>query len=60
MEYIQYYRISMAKKMLRESVENVAEIGTAVGYDSPAYFSKIFKKQTGMTPVEYRQKSVLL
>ena len=52
MEYIQYYRISMAKKMLRESMETVSEIGMAVGYDSPAYFSKIFKKQTGMTPVE--------
>ena len=50
----------MAKKMLRESMETVSEIGMAVGYDSPAYFSKIFKKQTGMTPVEYRQKSVLL
>lgn len=60
MEYIQYYRIVMAKKMLREGDDAVSNIGIAVGYDSPAYFSKIFKKRTGMTPIEYRQKSVLL
>ena len=55
MEYIQYYRIQMAKKYLRESDVSVADVGIAVGYDSPAYFAKIFKKRTGMTPVEYRQ-----
>ncbi len=55
MEYIQYYRVRMAKTYLRESDMTVSEIGLAVGYDSPAYFAKIFKKRTGMTPVEYRQ-----
>lgn len=55
MEYIQDYRIRKAKEYLIDSEKTVAEIGTLVGYESPAYFSKIFKKVTGMTPNEFRQ-----
>lgn len=58
MEYIQFYRIGMSKKMLRSSDRSVSEIGMEVGYDSPAYFAKIFKKQTGMTPMDYRNEKV--
>lgn len=54
MEYVQYYRIRMAKKMLRETEDTIFEICIKIGYDSPAYFSKIFKKKTGITPTEYR------
>lgn len=56
MEYIQYYRILEAKKMLRECDKTISEISTQTGYDSPAYFSKIFKRRTNITPVEYRNK----
>lgn len=55
MEYIQVYRVQKAKEMLLENRMTIAEIGTEVGYDSPAYFSKIFKKVTGQTPNEFRQ-----
>ena len=54
MEYIQFFRIQVAKKWLLESRESVTAISTRVGYDSPAYFSKVFKKWTGVTPVAYR------
>lgn len=54
MEYIQYYRVLMAKKLLRETQSAISEISAEVGYDSQAYFSKIFKKRVGMTPWEYR------
>ena len=54
MEYVQHYRILMAKKMLRETTLSISEISIRTGYDSPAYFSKIFKKQTERTPLEYR------
>ena len=53
-EYVQHYRILMAKKMLRETTLSISEISIRTGYDSPAYFSKIFKKQTERTPLEYR------
>ncbi len=57
MEYIQHYRILIAKKLLRETEDTVSEICIKTGYDSPAYFSKIFKKRTGMTPVDYRNQN---
>ncbi len=56
MQYIQYYRILMAKNLLRDSNLTVAEISVETGYDSPAYFSKVFKKWTDQTPVEYREE----
>ena len=55
-----------AKKLLRETQDSVSEICIKIGYDHPAYFSKIFKKRTGLSPLEYRnstekqEKSVLL
>lgn len=54
MEYIQFYRVKMAKHMLSKTDDTVAQICTKTGYDSPAYFSKIFKKRTGVTPLEFR------
>lgn len=57
MEYIQYYRVLMAKRLLRETQDAISDISAQVGYDSQAYFSKIFKKRVGMTPWEYRNKT---
>lgn len=57
MEYIQYYRVQKAKHMLKHSQESISNICLMVGYDSPPYFSKIFKKQTGQTPLEYRNQN---
>ena len=54
MQYIQYYRMLMARKLLRETELTVAEVSMETGYDSPAYFSKVFKKWMNQTPVEYR------
>lgn len=58
MEYIQHYRIIMAKKLLRETSLSMTEISVRMGYDSPAYFAKIFKRQTSLTPSEYRSRYV--
>lgn len=57
MEYIQYCRVCAAKKMLRETQDSISEICIKIGYDHPAYFSKIFKKRTGLSPLEYRNES---
>lgn len=57
MEYVQYCRIHMAKKLLRETQNTVSEICCEIGYDHPAYFSKIFKTRVGMAPLEYRNKT---
>lgn len=40
MEYIQRYRIIMAKKLLRETNLSIADISAQIGYDSPAYLPR--------------------
>lgn len=54
MEYVQFCRIKKAKELLKNHELAVSEIGGMIGYNSPPYFSKIFKKWTGVTPKEYR------
>ncbi|MBQ4267152.1 MAG: helix-turn-helix transcriptional regulator, partial [Clostridia bacterium] len=42
---------------LENSNKNIAEIAATVGYDNALYFSRLFRKYTGMTPSEYRKKN---
>lgn len=53
-EHIQYHVIELAKDKLLSSKVSVSEIAYDLGFEYPQYFSKMFKKNTGMTPVEYR------
>jgi AraC-like DNA-binding protein len=53
MEYFRYLKIEEAKIMIRETDETFTEIAFHLGYDSIHYFSRYFKKATGMTPSEY-------
>lgn len=46
-------RVDRAKAMVREGAGNFTEIAAALGYQSVCYFSRHFKKVTGMTPSEY-------
>lgn len=52
-DYITERRIERAEKLIRKSRMNMKEIAFAVGYQDPNYFSKIFKKVTGMLPTQY-------
>jgi len=54
--YIQRVRIEAAKKKFEASRKNVAEIMFDVGYTDTKSFRDIFKKITGLTPIEYRNK----
>ncbi|MFC5452427.1 response regulator [Paenibacillus aestuarii] len=47
-------RIEAAKRLLVETDFKIYEVGERVGYEIPRYFSDIFKKATGKTPLEYR------
>lgn len=54
--YISGCRIERAKELLKYSNEKIYEIARQVGYENPHYFSRIFKKHTGLTPYEYKAK----
>ncbi len=55
-EYIQRVRIEAAKASFERSRKNVSEIMLDVGYTDTKAFRDIFKKITGLTPIEYRNK----
>ena len=57
MQYIVSLRISTAKGYLDNSNKAINEIANIVGYDNPLYFSRLFKKHTGITPSEYKKKN---
>ena len=55
MQYIVSLRIANAQMLLETTNYNVTEIGNIVGYDNPLYFSRIFRKQKGISPSEDRK-----
>jgi len=57
-EYLVRYRIKMASVMLRETFLPVSEILNRVGFNDSVYFSRMFKKHTGCTPSNYREKYI--
>lgn len=56
LEYVQRVRIEAAKKYFEATRKNVTEIMFDVGYTDTKAFRDIFKKITGLTPIEYRNK----
>ncbi|MBX2885111.1 MAG: helix-turn-helix domain-containing protein [Granulosicoccus sp.] len=54
-DYVQTLRIEEAKHMLETSESSIAEIGFEVGYEDTPSFRRLFKRKTGLTPVEYRK-----
>lgn len=57
-EYVLKYRINMAQEMLFTSDAPVQQIAQTVGIADPFYFSRVFKKQFGVSPTEYRAKFI--
>jgi len=55
-EYIQRVRIESAKRSFEASRKNVSEVMYEVGYTDTKAFRDVFKRVTGLTPVEYRNK----
>ena len=49
-------RIEKAKEFLKQPEVSVKEAGVKSGYTDPNYFSRIFKKQTDMTPSEFKTR----
>ncbi len=53
--YITQQKIDAAKSLLRSTNRDVHEISDALSFSSPAYFGKVFRQQTGMTPTQFRK-----
>jgi two-component system response regulator YesN len=53
-EYLIHLRLSKAKELLKSTNYKNSQIAQEIGYNDSHYFSYIFKKNTGMTPSEYR------
>lgn len=58
-DYLTSLRINAARELLTDPFLTAAEIANMVGYESPNYFTRVFKKNTGLTPTEYRKTSAV-
>ena len=52
--YLNNIRLSHSEELLRTSYHSITEICLMVGFTSPSYFTKVFKKHYGIGPREYR------
>ena len=53
--YVIRQRITLAKQLLLSGEEHsIAQVAASVGYSDPLYFSRLFKKHFGLSPVQYK------
>ncbi|MCR5794790.1 MAG: AraC family transcriptional regulator [Solobacterium sp.] len=55
--YLLTYRLHEAQKLLRQTGLSITEIASATGFNGSSYFAEIFRRETGMTPGQYRVRS---
>ncbi len=56
MKYIRSLRLEHARRMLKETAQPISSVAAACGFADTAYFANCFKKQYGMTAVQWRGK----
>ncbi len=54
-DYLNKVRIEESKKLLKDIGISILEVSLEVGFEDQSYYSKVFRKVTGMTPKEYRE-----
>lgn len=55
-QYLINLRMTNAMNLIENTDYNISQIAYAVGYDNPSYFRRLFRKHTGMSPVEYKKE----
>jgi AraC family transcriptional regulator, transcriptional activator of pobA len=58
MELIHVFLINEAKNRLKTDAQSIAEIAYELGFENPPYFSRLFKKETGLTPNQFKKVQV--
>ena len=53
-DYLSRYRILQAQALLKNTAGSIAEIAHQVGFKDQAYFSRVFSKQVGVSPNEFK------
>ena len=54
LQHFEHLKVEQACLMLDSSTLNISEIAFQLGYDDPLYFSRVFRKVTGLSPSQYR------
>ena len=54
--YLTNYRVQRAKQLLKHSGLAVGVVAASVGFEDPLYFSRVFRRETGISPTEYRER----
>ena len=49
-------RMDQAKRLLRETKKNIVSVGLDVGYANPSHFAQLFRRETGLSPSDYRRQ----
>ena len=57
-EYLVEYRMEKAKRLLANPAMGVADVAVAVGFNDPSYFTRVFRRQEGVSPSEYRATAI--
>jgi AraC family transcriptional activator of pobA len=56
LDHIHIFLIDEAKNLLMSTNNTVAQTGYQLGFENPPYFSRLFKKEVGVTPIEYKER----
>lgn len=59
-DYVQKVKIEVAKKLIENKDSTISEIMFDVGYIDPKAFREVFKKHTGLSPTEYKNRIALI
>ncbi|MFZ2362665.1 MAG: substrate-binding domain-containing protein [Anaerolineae bacterium] len=54
--YLNRYRITQAKRLLKESDRTITQIALEVGFSDSGYFSRVFRREAGMSPDAFRRR----
>lgn len=56
LDYVHHVRLEEAKQMLESGEDPVEAIAVDIGYSDSSFFSRLFRRKVGMSPVQYRQR----